>query len=465
MRRVLQFTVIFSGVLFFIGLTTGFGQTADPNKEANQLISSPSASYPRVPGTSIVTGPAQPASASPTLVFPANATTSRAALTTKTSGAAKSNSGSASSNTKGSNSKSDDSDGDNRAAQGKIRGATTVPVFTGVFAQGFNDFPFIMMGRNPALGGTTVIPAKITTVSLQLLNPDGTLRASLPYAPFEDLTLDSPNFEEANYASGRQIQFTDAVQRAEFFNSMGDDWHTVLHPTVVDRVTNQVPRFVNVQFPDGSVKSVQNYFVGTAADGEKFIFLLDLFFNFINTNTVVNEINANNFTTNALNLAVYPNTFLFSIDNQGNIASCCTLGFHTFFADTTVTPAPRWVFGFASWMAPGVFSGGAADITPLSHEITEAVNDPFVDNFVPVWQFPGIPGACQNTLETGDPVEVLPNSVVNVTIRERHEVFTFHPQTEALLQWFEQLPTSDALGGAFSFPDTTALPHAATPCF
>jgi hypothetical protein len=116
-------------------------------------------------------------------------------------------------------------------------------------------------------------------------------------------------------------------------------------------------------------------------------------------------------------------------------------------------------------MAPGVFSGGAADITPLSHEITEAVNDPFVDNFVPVWQFPGIPGACQNTLETGDPVEVLPNSVVNVTIRERHEVFTFHPQTEALLQWFEQLPTSDALGGAFSFPDTTALPHAATPCF
>jgi hypothetical protein len=166
-----------------------------------------------------------------------------------------------------------------------------------------------------------------------------------------------------------------------------------------------------------------------------------------------------------LNLAVYPNTFLFSIDNQGNIANCCTLGFHTFFADTSVTPAPRWIFGFASWTSPGIGFGDVADIAPLSHEITEAVNDPFVDNLVPVWQFPGIPGACQNTLETGDPVEVLPKTTVPLTIRERHEVFTFHPQTEALLQWFEQLPTSDALGGAFSYPDTTALPHAATPCF
>jgi hypothetical protein len=463
MRRLLQFTVIFPGVLFFIGLTTSFGQTADPNKEANSIVQSPSASYPRVPGIPITVGAAQPASTAPTLVFPANAQTSRAALTTKTTGAATSKSSGANSSS-GSNG-GGDADGDNLARQGKIRGAVSVPVFTGVFGQGFNDFPFIMMGKDPALGGTTVIPTKITTVSLQLLNPDGSLRASLPYAPFEDLTLDSPNFEEANYTSGRNIQFGDAVQRAEFFNTMGDDWHTVLRPSVVDRVTNQIPRFVNVQLPDGSIKSVQNYFLGTAHNGDKFIFLLDLFFNFINTNTVINEINANNYKTNALNLAVYPNTFLFSIDSQGNFAGCCTLGFHTFFADPTVTPSPRWIFGFASWTAPGIFGGGAADVTPLSHEISEAINDPFVDNFVPIWQFPGIPGACQNNLETGDPVEVLPNSVVNITLKERHEVFTYHPQTEALLQWFEQLPTSDALGGAFSYPNTTALPQAATPCF
>ena len=31
----------------------------------------------------------------------------------------------------------------------------------------------------------------------------------------------------------------------------------------------------------------------------------------LNTNQVVNDINAGNFTTNALNISMYPNTFLF----------------------------------------------------------------------------------------------------------------------------------------------------------
>jgi len=50
---------------------------------------------------------------------------------------------------------------------------------------------------------------------------------------------------------------------------------------------------------------------------------------------------------------------------------------------------------------------GMADVLPLSHEISEWINDPFINNFVPPWQFPGIPGSCQGNLETGDPLEVL----------------------------------------------------------
>jgi hypothetical protein len=34
---------------------------------------------------------------------------------------------------------------------------------------------------------------------------------------------------------------------------------------------------------------------------------------------------------------------------------------------------------------------------------------------------------------------------------------TFHPQTEALLQWFERTATSNAIAGAFSFPDESLL--------
>jgi hypothetical protein len=115
---------------------------------------------------------------------------------------------------------------------------------------------------------------------------------------------------------------------------------------------------------------------------------------------------------------------------------------------------------------PGLFGSGFQDVTALSHETSEAFNDPFVDNVTPVWQFPGQPAhskVCQGNLETGDPVEVLPVATVPITLKEDGRLFTYHPQTEALLQWFE-MGTSNAIEGAFSFPDGTALPHAAVAC-
>jgi hypothetical protein len=41
--------------------------------------------------------------------------------------------------------------------------------------------------------------------------------------------------------------------------------------------------------------------------------------------------------------------------------------------------------------------------------------------------------------------------------------FTYHPQNEALLQWFEFQSPSDALDGAYSYPDTTILTHPSAP--
>jgi hypothetical protein len=351
-----------------------------------------------------------------------------------------------------------------------INGLNTVPTFTGAFASNFpavdpflnGVFPFIMIGNQPELGGTTVIPAKMTAVSLQLLNGDGTVFANVPFT-FEDLTEDSPNFRDSNFSVGR-TQFGDAVQRAEFFNMMKENWHTLLNPSFVNRATLQIPKTVQVQFGDGTVLTVPGYITTTAADGSTVVFMLDLLFNFLDTNQAVTDINAGNFTTNAMNYHVYPNTFLFSlVDEQGDTV-CCTLGFHTFFLDPTVTPQPRWIYSFASWISPGIFGAGFQDVTGFSHETSEALNDPFGNNIVPTWQFPGIPGACQSNLETGDPVEVLPNATVPIVTREGHEVFQYHPQTEALLQWFEIGNPSNAIGGAFSFPNTAALPVQAVPC-
>ncbi len=38
--------------------------------------------------------------------------------------------------------------------------------------------------------------------------------------------------------------------------------------------------------------------------------------------------------------------------------------------------------------------------------------------------------------------------------------YTYHPQNEALLQWFESKSHSDAINGAFSYPDETVSPTA-----
>jgi hypothetical protein len=414
---------------------------------------------PAVPVDSVLTP-----SGNPLLVFPDGADTSRGSVSSDANAAG---------GGPGASAAITSADSPSSPIGGVIPGLDTVPTFAGAFAgqAGISlgrVFPFIMVGNDPRAGHTTRIPAKITAVSLKLLNPDGTLNATMPFAPFEDLTEDSPNFEEANYTSGRHIQFGDAVQRAEFFKSMDEDWHTVLSgPQIVNRATFTIPRFVNVRFPDGSIKAVQAYYLATAPNGDPWVELLDLLFSALNNNQVVTDIVAGNFTTDALNVNMYPNTFLFSINSQGQKAGCCVLGYHTYFYQPGVTPQPRWLFNYASWISPGIFGGGFQDVTALSHEISETFNDPFINTATPLWQFPGVPAnakICQSNLETGDPVEVLANATVRIKLRERHEVFTYHPQTEALLQWFEMGATSDAIDGAFSYPNTAALPHSALPC-
>jgi hypothetical protein len=304
-------------------------------------------------------------------------------------------------------------------------------------------------------------------VSLQLLNADGTLFATVPFAPFHQLTLNSPNFQNFRYnSSPNPTQYGDAIHRAQFQDRLkpGQPWHTILDPKVVNQVTITVPFFVNVQLQNGTVVQARSYFTGTAADGSTFVLMLSPLFNFFFDNEVVNEINLGNFTQDGLNITAFPNTYLFSLNvNNPNVpGGCCVLGFHTYFRDASVKQN-RWVTEYFSWISPGLFGAGFQDVTALSHETAESFADPFVNNATPNWQFPGEPPTakvCQNNLEEGDPIEVLANATVSITINN----FTYHPQDIPLFQWFEMGPTSSAIDGAFSYPAESVLPHSALPC-
>jgi hypothetical protein len=61
-------------------------------------------------------------------------------------------------------------------------------------------------------------------------------------------------------------------------------------------------------------------------------------------------------------------------------------------------------------------------------------------------------------MEVGDVIENLPDGVYPVTLNG----FTHHPQNEALMQWFDTGQPSDALDGAFSYPNESVLTSPAT---
>jgi hypothetical protein len=135
---------------------------------------------------------------------------------------------------------------------------------------------------------------------------------------------------------------------------------------------------------------------------------------------------------------------------------CCIGGFHTAVeTNQTNNKISVQTFTFAAWLdsdvADAIFGDPTifADILPISHELGETLNDPFINNLTPNYQLPGFPpGTCQNVLEVGDVVEGTANPSFPVTLNG----FTYHPQTLGLLQWFEGITPSDAINGAYSFP-------------
>ncbi len=138
------------------------------------------------------------------------------------------------------------------------------------------------------------------------------------------------------------------------------------------------------------------------------------------------------------------------------VNGCCVLGYH----DVLVTGAHGnnlvvQTFLFADWNDADIFSVPIQDIHALSHEVAEWLNDPFINNVVPPYPN-GEETGCDTIMETGDQ---LVGNTVPVTIGG----FTYHPQTQDVLQWFTRETPSSALGGLYRFPDDPNVPKTPAP--
>jgi hypothetical protein len=354
------------------------------------------------------------------------------------------------------------------------RGIDSIPTFSGEFhANGIgpngaaqHKWFYTIAGSHPENGGSAVIDAPVVPVSLDLLEYDGSIRVvngqKLHYSvqPFLDGVIGSPIFQNTEYSSSDvPTQFGDAIQRAEFYNVMQSDWHTLLRPSVKTERTVAVPR--------GS------YFFALNQDGSCCAFVLldmNVFSKLLfpasahDASTPVGAAeHSGEITPQSISTFLFPNTYLYL---NGNPNQCCVLGFHTYDFEPGDSSngfrEKRYVLNFASWISPGLFGSGFEDVTALSHEIVESLNDPFVGSdgvhgITPWWL--SVNGNCQNDLEVGDVIEGLPDATVAIKSGGK----TYHPQNAALLQWFEFQSPSTAVGGAYSYPDESVITSLSMP--
>ena len=368
-----------------------------------------------------------------------------------------------------------------------VAGIDTVPNFQGSFnARGVDpsgnpqsSWPWDMLGNSPAAGGTTTIAAPVIPVAVRLLDAQGEQRYvnghRLYLSPGANVgrALQSPVFANSLFSSSSEpTQFADAVQRAEFWSQMTQDWHTLLAPQVKEARVMSVP--------------LGSYRFALHADGSccDFVLIADTVFTSLlfpptfpfDDSTVIGAAElAGDMTTTSLATLLFQDTYLYS---NGDPTQCCVLGFHSFDFEPGVAAngnLPRaYVMDYSSWISPGRFSGGFQDVAALSHEMAETFNDPLVGAFSstggacggagqPIclnttpWWLSG--GNCQNSLEDGDVIEGLPNPTSTVTMND----FTYHVQNVALLQWFAFESNPDSLGGAYSYPDPSVLPRLSVP--
>jgi hypothetical protein len=369
-----------------------------------------------------------------------------------------------------------------------VANVDSVANFQGTFRTGGIDgngkvnfnWPWNMVGNSPAAGGTTEIDAPIIAVSLKLLDANGHQRYVNGHKLFMDGgahlrdLLHSPVFSNALYSSSSEpTQFTDALQRAEFWNQMAQDWHTILVPHVAEEQVISIP--------------MGKYFFALNSDGSccRFVLVEDPTFSNLlfpptfpvdNTTVLGRAELAGEATTKSITTLLFQDTYLYF---NGDPNQCCVLGYHSIDFEPGVPDNGNvqraYVMNYSAWISPGLFGPTFVDVTAASHEMSEIFNDPLVgafsstggacglpgqpicENTTPWWLAPN--GNCQNNLETGDVIEGLPNATLPIVT---HGV-TYHPQNEALLQWFAFKHHSDAIGGAYSYPDPSVLTAPSVP--
>lgn len=325
-------------------------------------------------------------------------------------------------------------------------GQGTAPVFRYDTGHGMVTLP----GRDPAQGGTTVIPTVLVPVRLQF--DAGDRLVTLDAAGDVGRVLHSPVFAKARFGA-EMTQYVDAMLRATTGAKAG--WHTLLGKPEVRPVT--------VDVPAGYGYVLRSRRTGTTmamADAE-----------FVER-AIFKQVGRQD---GKLVIAVTRNTGYYT---YGDATVCCSWGTHG------VDEATENSFVLASYLVAAPPLVEERDVQPLTEQLAEWVNNPLHDslfhvsyrkplpqgeNVVPVWRWPEVDGARHRGCGGNTPAARY-TMLTPLDTNERSDLpagpawvvhaegTAWHLANVALMRWYTGGP------GAYSFPDAKMLTTAAEPC-
>jgi hypothetical protein len=325
-------------------------------------------------------------------------------------------------------------------ARAESEGNSGFPTFTSSFSYGGTRYPFTMVGYPPSSGQSATIRPVIIPLRLDFVyfGAQGDVNVSFEPRHAVNNILQSPIFNAAPFANGTG-QFGDMLQRATFWNKMDSrhSWHVQFStPRVLPTIDVEVDPTIGDLFS-----------VGGSYYGDIYIGALDS-----TLHTILQLVN------------VQPDELPVFVTY--NASADVALGYHDAFvlgkndgADVLQTLV------YASWLEPSLFGDLLADISTLNHEVGEWLNDPYVNNAAPMWNFPNDTTCGDNPfLEVGDPQGNGPNYASFPVVPVKLNGYVYHLQDLVMLPWFAGETPSSAQNGWYDFPATNEIHAPFVPC-
>jgi hypothetical protein len=290
-----------------------------------------------------------------------------------------------------------------------------------------------MVGRSPFFHGyrsTTIqvdlIPVILTFAGNGAVFDPTSMDPCLGNSAVLGVVQNSPIFQNAGYVmNGADVgstQYVDAFQRANFWSNVsvaGNSYHTLLSLVTLPALTVTVP--------------VANGQTNPATCGRFGNMDINWWDAYVQT-TVIPSLAAQGVGPTVLPLFLFDSVVMYQ---NGSPTQCCVLGYHGAYSPSTLLQT----YSVVDFDTTGSFGG---DISIMSHEVGEWMDDPLGTNLTPAWGKIGQVSGCQNNLEIGDPLTgtLLPQVSLSG--------FSYNLQELAFFSWFYRQSPSIGSGGLFS---------------